>query len=98
MRSSALSQAVWNFQAHHFACYPEHDDQWIETACLATPHASLVSAGDTPPCAPRSISLSLTRSLARAPQLHQATIKSDVKMVELLDLGSENDHVYDSLK
>ena len=37
MRSSALSQAVWNFQAHHFACYPEHDDQWIETACLATP-------------------------------------------------------------
>lgn len=37
LRSNAWNQAVWNFQAHHFAPYPEHDDQWLETACLATP-------------------------------------------------------------
>ena len=36
-RSSAWSQAVWNFQAHHFAPFPEHDNQWVETASIATP-------------------------------------------------------------
>ena len=36
-RSSAWAQVIWNFQAHHFAPYPEHDNQWLETACLATP-------------------------------------------------------------
>ena len=36
-QSSAWAQAVWNFQAHHYAPYPEHDNQWVETAYIASP-------------------------------------------------------------
>jgi hypothetical protein len=35
--SSAWSQAIWNFQAHHYAPFPEHDDQIVETSLIATP-------------------------------------------------------------
>lgn len=36
-KSGAWHQAVWNFQVHHHAPFPEHDDQFTETALLATP-------------------------------------------------------------
>lgn len=29
--------AIWNFQNHHNAPFPEHDDQIVETAIIATP-------------------------------------------------------------
>lgn len=35
--SDAWSQTIWNFQAHHYAPFPEHDDQLVETAVIATP-------------------------------------------------------------
>ena len=36
-QSSLWLQTVWNFQSHHCAPYPEHDNQLVETAWIATP-------------------------------------------------------------
>lgn len=45
--SSTWNQLVWNFQVHHAAPYPEHDNQLIETACIATPLLLLTVAQRT---------------------------------------------------